>query len=288
MEEFKATIESLRPKQWIKNGFVFAALIFARKFTDIRSLILTICTFFLFCFLASSIYLLNDVVDYESDRKHPKKKFRPIASGKVSKKVAIFISILLALSSISISLVINPYLTLIMVAYTVNNLLYTFYFKHIVIIDIFMIAIGFVLRAFAGVVVIGVSFSPWFVVIIFLLTLFLGIMKRRQEFVEVAKNGGEKRKVLDKYSVHMLDQMSNIVLPCTLMGYILFTFNTFHTHYFILTIPCVVYGIFRYLYLVYKKGLGESPTETLIKDIPLFLAVVIWALLSAMLIYFFE
>ncbi|MBU0976391.1 MAG: decaprenyl-phosphate phosphoribosyltransferase [Patescibacteria group bacterium] len=288
MTTFKAIIKSLRPKQWVKNIFVFSALVFAVEFTNIRSLTLAVCAFFLFSFTASSIYIINDLVDFENDRKHPKKKFRPIASGELSKGIAIIISLILGVSSIITALVIHPLFALILLFYVINNLLYSYFFKHVVIVDIIMVATGFVLRAVGGAIVINVSISSWFLVITFLLTLFLAIMKRRQEFVEISKNGGEKRKVLDHYSMEMLDQMANIIIPAVLVSYVFYTFNTFHTQYFIFTIPLVIYGIFRYLYLVHKKDLGESPTETLLTDFPLALVVIMWGLVSMVLLYFFE
>lgn len=288
MDYLPNIIKSLRPKHWVKNMFVFSALIFAVKFTDLKAIALSICAFFTFCFIASSVYLVNDVLDYEADRRHPIKRFRPIAAGKISKTVAILLAVILGVGAILVSLFISYWLTIVLFLYVINNLLYSFRLKHVVIIDIFMVAFGFVLRAIGGVVSIKVPFSPWFIVIIFLLTLFLAIMKRRQEFIEIAKNGGKKRKVLDEYSTEMLDQMANIIVPALLVSYIFFTFNTFHTHYFILTIPLVIYGIFRYLYLVHKKEMGESPTDTLLKDVPLFLSVVLWGVLSMVLLYFYE
>ncbi|MDD3646980.1 MAG: decaprenyl-phosphate phosphoribosyltransferase [Candidatus Dojkabacteria bacterium] len=288
MTTFKAIIKALRPKQWVKNIFVFPALVFAAEFINIRALVLTICAFFLFSFTASSIYIINDIIDYENDRKHPKKKFRPIASGELNKGVALLISVVLGASSILTALVIHPMFALILLVYVITNLLYSYVFKHIVIVDIILVAIGFVLRAVGGAVVIDVTISSWFLVITFLLTLFLAIMKRRQEFVEINKNGGEKRKVLEHYSVEMLDQMSNIIIPAVLVSYVFYTFNTFHTQYFIFTIPLVIYGIFRYLYLVHKKDMGESPTETLLTDFPLAFVVIMWGLVSMGLLYFFE
>lgn len=288
MDKFIAVIKSLRVKHWVKNVFVFAALIFAAEFTDIRSWTLATSAFFLFAFAASSVYLINDIVDYEADRNHPIKKHRPIASGEISRGVALLISIIFILGTLITSLIINPYFTLIIAVYFVNNFLYSFGLKHVVIIDILMVAFGYVLRAVGGAVAISVPISSWFLVIIFLLTLFLAVMKRRQEFIEIAKNGGKRRKVLDQYSVEMLDQMANILVPAVLVSYIFFTFNTFHTQYFMLTIPLVVYGIFRYLYLVHKKDLGEDPTETLLKDVPLFLTVAFWGMMSIVLIYFYE
>jgi len=289
MESFVAIIKSLRPRQWVKNMFVFAALIFAAEFTNFRSVIITICAFALFSFVASSMYLINDVCDYEIDRRHPKKKFRPIASDQVSRQIAIFLSVVLGISSLLISLIISPKLTLILAIYVVNNLLYSLKLKHVVILDILMVASGFVLRAVGGALAIDVPISSWFIIIIFLLTLFLAIVKRRQEFLVIEKIGGKKRKVLDNYSVEMLDQMSNIVLPAVLVSYIFYTFNKFpgQYEYFIFTVPFVIYGIFRYLYLIHKKGKGESPTEAFLTDVPLLLTVVLWAGVCAYLLYQF-
>ena len=288
MNKINSIIKSLRPRHWIKNVFVFAALVFAAEFTNWQSLFLAISAFFAFCFAASSVYLLNDVLDYEADRKHPVKKNRPIARDEVSRGVALFLSFALGVGALIISFIINPIFLAIVIIYIVNNILYSSYFKNIVILDILFIAFGFVLRAVGGAVAIDVTISSWFLIITFLLTLFLAIMKRRQEIVEISKNGGEKRKVLDHYTKGMLDQMANIMIPAVLVSYVFYTFNTFHTEYFIFTIPLVIYGIFRYLYLVHKKDYGESPTETILKDFPLAFVVILWGVMSMLLIYFFE
>lgn len=281
-------IRSLRPKQWIKNIFVFPAIVFAGKFTDLRADFFVLIVFFLFSFTASAIYLLNDVFDIEADRNHPIKKFRPIASGKVSIKLALFLSGLLGTTSLLIAFFISPYLSLVLSLYVFNNLFYTLYFKHVVIVDIIMVALGFVFRAVGGAVAIDLSLSPWFLTITFLLTLYLSVMKRRQEFVEIVKNGGKKRKVLENYSVELLDQMGNILIPSILVSYTFFTFNTFHTQYFIVTIPLVVYGLFRYLYLVHQKDMGENPTDTLLRDRSLAFTVLLYGLVSICLIHFFK
>ncbi len=288
MRTIKAIIKSCRPKHWIKNIFVFPALIFANEFTDGKSIVLSIATFFLFSFAASSVYLINDIADYESDKNHPIKKYRPIPAGELSRGLALVVSLLLSFATLLTSIVISPMLTLIIFAYFINNLFYSFGLKHVVILDTLMVSFGFVLRAVGGAYAIGVPNSPWFLIITFMLTLFLAIMKRRQEFVEINKNGGETRQVLDDYSIEMLDQMANIIIPSVLVSYIFYTFNTFHTKYFIFTIPFVVYGIFRYLYLVHKKNLGENPVHTLFIDIPLLMCVVLWGIECMILIYFYE
>jgi len=288
MAYFIAFVQAFRPKQWVKNIFVFPALIFADRFTDTRSIVLAMCAFWIFSFAASAVYLVNDIADYEADRNHPIKKHRPIASGKISRSIALLTSIILMGGVTFTSLVLSPLFTLVITMYFINNLLYSFGLKHQVIIDILMVAFGFVLRAVGGAVAIDVPISAWFLVITFLFTLFIAIMKRRQEFIEISKNGGKKRKVLEHYSVAMLDQMANITIPAVLVSYIFFTFQTFHTEYFIFTIPFVVYGIFRYLYLVHKKELGEDPTMTLLRDLPLALCVIVWGVVSMGLLYFYE
>jgi len=288
MRTSRAILKSLRPKHWIKNIFVFAALIFAAKFTDLQSWILATSAFFLFSFAASSVYLITDILDYEADRNHPIKRFRPIASGELSRGVALLISIIFIIGTLLTSLMINPYFTLVILVYFLNNFLYSFGLKHVVIIDVMMVALGYVFRAVGGAIAISVPISSWFLVIIFLFTLFIAVMKRRQEFVEIAKNGGKKRKVLDQYSIEMLDQMANVLVPAVLVSYIFYTLNALHTENFIFTIPFVVYGIFRYLYLVYKKDLGENPTETLLNDLPLLFCVFLWGVTSMYLIYYYE
>jgi 4-hydroxybenzoate polyprenyltransferase len=288
MKTILAILTSMRPKHWVKNLVVFAALIFAVEFTQARSVVLAIVAFFLFSMLASSIYLINDVFDYDSDRMHPIKKFRPIASGELPRTVAIIISILLAGGVLITSLIVNPLLTAVLFAYWMNNVLYSFGLKHVVIIDILLVALGFVFRAVGGAVAIDVPISKWFLIITFLLALFLGIMKRRQEFVETSKNGGKQRRVLEHYSIFMLDQMANITIPAVLVSYIFYTFYTFHTDYFIFTIPLVIYGIYRYLYLVHKKDKGENPTDTFLSDIPLLLTVIMWGGISTLLLYLYE
>jgi len=281
-------IKSLRPKHWIKNIFVFPALIFADKFTDANSIILSIIAFIIFSISASSVYLINDVFDFETDRNHPVKKNRPIASGKVSKFEAVLLSIVLASSALGASLFLDIRFFFVICIYFMNNILYSFKFKHVVIIDIFMVAFGFVLRAVGGVYAIDVPMSSWFLIIIFLLTLFIAVMKRRQEFVEVEKSGGSKRKVLEDYSIEMIDKFAGIIIPVLLVSYIFFTFNNFHTELFMITIPLVLYGVFRYLFLIYKKNLGEDPTQTLLKDLPLAFTVIIWTIISMILIYKFN
>ena len=288
MDKIKAIVKSMRPKHWVKNIFVFPALLFAAELTNMESVLKSLAAFGLFSLAASSVYLLNDVVDYESDRKHPVKKYRAIASGQISKSFAILLSSLLSISSLILAFELNMKLAIVVFVYLVNNLLYSFKLKHTAIIDILMIAFGFVLRAVGGAYAIEVPISSWFLVIIFLLTLFMAIMKRRQEFVVISKNGGQKRKVLKHYSIKMLDQMANIVLPAVLVSYVFYTLNTFYTENFIFTIPLVVYGIFRYLYLVHKKDLGESPTEVLLKDVPMAATVIIWGVMSAFLIYYYK
>jgi 4-hydroxybenzoate polyprenyltransferase len=276
---------SLRPKQWIKNCFLFAGLIFTLDQPHPPGdLLLVVAAFILFSLLSSSVYLLNDVADREQDRLHPNKRCRPIAAGVVSPGLAIGCAIGLALIAVSGSLALKPQFGLVACVYFAITLAYSFRLKHVVIVDVLTLASGFVLRAIAGALVIAVPISPWLLVCTTLFALFLGLAKRRHELVLLAGDAGRHRKILDEYSVEMLDQMITIVTSTTLMAYSLYTFSseTARGHrWLMLTIPFVIYGIFRYLYIVQKKGGGGSPATDLLEDPPLLVNLVLWVLTSA-------
>jgi 4-hydroxybenzoate polyprenyltransferase len=276
---------SMRPKQWIKNGFLFAGLIFTLDHRHPpRDVMLVLAAFALFSLLSSSVYVLNDIVDREQDRLHPTKRFRPIASGQLPLNVAVGWAGVLALGSLLGSLALSFDFGLIACLYYLVTLAYSFRLKHVVIVDVLTLAAGFVLRAAAGAVVISVRISPWLLVCTTLLALFLGLAKRRQELLLLAGDAGRHRKILDEYSIEMLDQMITIVTSSTVMAYALYTFNseTGQGHRsLMITIPFVIYGIFRYLYIVQRKGGGASPATDLLDDAPLFVNLVLWVLTSA-------
>lgn len=276
---------SLRPKQWIKNCFLFAGLIFTLDQPHpLSDLVLVLTGFVLFSLLSSSVYLLNDVADREQDRLHPRKRYRPIAAGLVSPGLAVGCAIGFALLSLTGSLALNLEFGLIACVYFLITIAYSFRLKHVVIVDVLTLASGFVLRAAAGALVIAVPISPWLLVCTTLFALFLGLAKRRHELVLLAGEAGRHRKILDDYSVEMLDQMITIVTSTTLMAYSLYTFSseTARGHRsLMLTIPFVIYGIFRYLYIVQKKGGGGSPASDVLEDRPLLVNLVLWVLTSA-------
>lgn len=276
---------SLRPQQWIKNFFVFAALIFARKFTDAVAIEKALAAFALFCLVSSGIYLINDAVDYEKDKQHPVKKNRPIASGGISRGLALGLAIILIILSASLSYVINRELSLVILAYALLNLFYSLYLKNVVILDIISIALGFVLRVIAGAVAVGVIFSSWLLLCTFFLTLFLAIGKRKNELMILGN--AEQRAVLGGYSLELLNQMNAVVLPSTLITYALYTFSSWHSQWLILTVPVVLYGLFRYLYIVDKKRVSDNgPGDDLLYDRPLQLTVTAWILIVvAVLLY---
>lgn len=266
---------SFRPKQWIKNLFVFAALIFAKRFTNVNDLSLSIVAFICFCLASSSVYLINDVADYNKDREHPLKKNRPIAAGKISQSLGIVVSIILIILSLILAFLVNIWLLLIILCYFILNILYSFFLKRVVIVDVITIALGFVLRVIAGAVAISVVFSSWLLLCTFFLTLFLAIGKRKNELVNVV--GNSTRGVLSEYSEELLEQMTMIVLPATLITYTLYTFNSGHTEWLIITVPVVLYGLFRYLLIIdRKKGSDNGPTDDLLFDKPLQATVLFW------------
>lgn len=283
--------ELIRPKQWVKNLFVFAPILFAGKLMDLPMLLTNILAFASFCCVSSSVYVLNDIIDVESDRVHKKKRYRPIAAGYVSiKQAKILFVFLIALTAVLSSML--PVLFLITIsAYLVNNLLYSFKVKNVVLLDVFSISIGFILRVIAGAVAIDVSVSSWMIITTIFISLFLGISKRRAELSGPNQDNLEKqRKVLSDYDVIFVDQLNTIAATGTIISYALYTVsekavNAFHSDKLIYTTPFVLYGIFRYLYLLHQKNLGESPTQIVTKDVPIIINSLLWLITCAVIIY---
>ena len=282
---FYYVIKSFRPKQWTKNFFVFAAILFSQNIFNIPMLIKVCIIFVVFSLLASSIYLINDVCDVEKDRKHPKKKNRPIASGKVPKWLAITIAIVMSLSCISISFYFGYYTGVVAIAYLVQAVFYSLYFKNIVIMDVLFIALGFLLRVVAGGVIIGVNISVWLLVCVTLLSLFMALCKRRHEMLLLGIDANSHRSILNDYSVSLLDQMISVVTSAILVFYSIYTFMANQNKYLMFTTPFVLYGIFRYLYLVYKKEGGGEPEEILLMDKPMILDLLLWVVVSYLALY---
>jgi 4-hydroxybenzoate polyprenyltransferase len=288
----KYIFKAMRPRQWTKNAFVVAALVFDRQFFHIHSLERTLLTFIIFCLLSSSVYLFNDIMDVEADRNHPIKKNRPIASGKLPIKVAAIISVLLLVISLVGSYFLSIGLLIIVAVYFFLNLAYSKWLKHIPIIDVLVIAACFVLRVAAGVSVIQVQrFSPWLYVVTTLLALYIGFGKRRAELmVLVPENTQSHRKVLSGYSLDFVDQLITIVSSTTIIAYSLYTFSAVNlpdNHAMMLTIPFVLYGVFRYLSLMKINNMGGEPEELLLKDRPLQVTIVLWAISIMIIFYLF-
>jgi 4-hydroxybenzoate polyprenyltransferase len=283
-------VRSLRPEQWTKNLIVFAALLFGRKLLDPAAVALSVAAFAIFCALSGVVYLVNDLFDREADRQHPIKRFRPIAAGDLSSRAAAAWAAGLGVSAVGAAWWLSPTFGLIAVSYLLLFGLYSTWLKHVVILDVLSIAIGFVLRADAGAEVIGVPVSDWLLVCTVLLALFLGLSKRRHELTLLAAGATGHRRILEEYNPYLLDQMIGVVTASTLMAYIIYstspdTVERFGTHRLVLTIPFPIYGILRYLYLVHRKDGGGNPSELLITDRPLLICVALWGLVTTLVIY---
>lgn len=311
----KLILKEMRPRQWPKNAFVFLPLIFTvrqywRPFSPTmwEFLALTLGAFLVFCFASGFVYFVNDLVDVDKDRAHPRKKDRPIASGALPESVArVSIGVLLLITlagAVALDLFSQtfPYpsgapifpfpfaFTVVTIVYLVLQVAYSFWLKHIVIVDVFCIAAGFVLRTVAGAAIIQVPISPWLYMLTTMLSLFIGFAKRRNELVILEADAKNHRAILEEYSAELLDQMIAVTLACTVIAYSLYTFtaeNLPTNRSMMLTIPFVLYGIFRYLYLIHIKNEGGSPEEALLGDRPLLISVVLWGAAVVAILYAF-
>ena len=285
-------LEEMRCHQWIKNLFIFAAPVFAKQITDSTKAILAGEAFLSFCLGASSIYILNDLIDLKQDRLHPRKCRRPLASGRLSPGIGVGLTLVLGGGSLGLAFGALPLPAgIILLLYLVQNLLYSFYIKHMVILDVMFIALGFLLRVLMGAVATHVAPSYWLLLCTVNVSLFLGFTKRRAELEVLEQEAKNHRKVLEHYSHAFLDQMVAIVTGTTLVCYILYTVDerteaVFGTRYLIATVPFVLYGIFRYLYLGYHVNEGGSPTRAILKDIPFLVNMFLWMLSCLVIIYF--
>jgi 4-hydroxybenzoate polyprenyltransferase len=286
----KPLLASLRPHQWTKNLLVFAPLALSKHLFEVEPLLRAVAAFFVFCGLSGTVYLVNDVVDVERDRLHPRKRLRPIASGALSVGAAKAWALVLGLGCLAGAVVLGPAFGLSALAYLALNLAYSFKLKDVVIVDAITLALGFVVRAVAGAVVIGVVFSDWLLICTILLALFLTFCKRRHELTSLEGTASEHRKSLEEYSPYLLDQMIAVVTASCLMAYASYTtapetVEKYRTDRLPWTLPFVLYGIFRYLYLVHRRDLGGSPTDVLLTDVPLILDVVLWAAAILLIVY---
>ena len=286
----KAILKTMRPRQWTKNVFVLAALVFDRQLFTLDSVLRSVGGMLLFCLLSSSVYIINDIRDVESDRQHPIKRNRPIASGKLPVPVAIGTVVVLLIITFTLAFFLSRQFFIIAAIYFAFNLAYSMGLKNLLLVDVLIIAAGFVLRVAAGVSLIEVErFSPWLYVVTTLGALFIGFGKRRAEMMLLEQNANHHRKVLDGYTLPFLDQMITIVSSTTLIAYSLYTFsapNLPSNHAMMLTIPFVLYGIFRYLWLLQVKKEGGAPEEILLSDRPIQVVVLLWAISVVVIFYF--
>ena len=281
----KEYIKLMRPKQYIKNLFVMAAIIFSNKILDLDAVDKTIIAFIAFCLISSSVYILNDIVDIEKDKLHPKKCKRPLASGAISKGSAWVLFGLLVIISISMSFLINTSLTFILVLYLINNLLYSFKIKNVILLDVFSIAFGFILRVCAGSVAINAELSNWIILCTFFLSLYLGLGKRKKEISTLKDNAVEHRKILREYNDEVLNQMMTVVLSSTIVCYALYSTSNPKNPNMILTTIFVVYGVLRYNYIINTTEEG-NPTDVVLNDRSLQVNVLLWILSCLFIIIF--
>ncbi len=295
----RALIVSIRPKQWTKNLIVYFAFLFTiHQAWDLKDLGLvaslfgkTTLAFLLFSLISGAVYVFNDIMDLEQDRQHPKKKKRPIASGKLPTTVAFGFASILALFSIVLSFILERNFGVASAVYLVVMVAYSLFLKRVALLDVMSISSGFVIRAAAGAVVINVPISPWLYVCTALGALLIALGKRRNELETAGERSVEQRSVLREYSPHLLDQLIGIIAPATLVSYILYTFTAEglpSNHAMMLTIPFVVYGLFRYLFLIHNRNLGESPEEILLTDKPLIADIGLWLVTAATVLLVFR
>lgn len=282
--------KSLRPQQWIKNLFIFAPIIFSQNIFNLPLLLKTIIAFIAFCILSGSLYILNDLKDLEEDKLHPLKSKRPLASGELKKFHAILVFFILSSLGFILAISLNKNFFIIALIYFFLQVAYSVRLKHVVILDVFVIAAGFFIRVVSGALVIEVPVSSWLLICTFLLALFLALSKRRHELVLLEKNARSHRPILEEYNPCLLDQMIAVVTASTLIAYCLYTIaeetvTKFGTTKLIYTVPFVLYGIFRYLYLIHQRSEGGSPETLIIKDRPLLIDLFLWIASSIFILY---
>mgnify|MGYP001828915606 FL=1 len=286
----KALILLLRPAHWVKNVFVLAPLVFAQKLTDPEAVRLALLAFIAFCLASSAVYIFNDIRDRAEDRLHPLKRNRPLAAGTVSVQLAAVLAIAMAAGALGIAVGLGTGFLLVLTTYLVLNQLYSLGLKHVVILDVMIVSLGFVLRVIAGGLAIDVRVSAWLLLCTFFVALFLAFSKRRHELMLLANEASGQRPVLSHYSAAFLDQMINVVTASTVVAYAMYsispeTVEKFHTRYLIYTIPMVLFGIFRYLYLIYQRQTGRNPTEAILRDPPFMINILVWATAVVWIVY---
>lgn len=281
----------MRPRQWTKNVFVFVALFFDHKLTDPESVLRTLAAFVLLCLMSSAVYLMNDLVDIENDRQHPTKKNRPLPSGQLSPVIATIAAVMLALGSLSAGLWLSAALSWVLLIYLLIQISYTFWLKRVVLVDVLIIATGFILRIAAGVAVIEVvRFSPWLYVFGGFLALFMALGKRRHELILLGENAGEHRAILKEYNLDLVDRLLGLVTTGAVIAYTLYTFlaeGLPANHFMMLTIPFVLYAVFRYLYLIHVRHEGGAPEDIFLRDRPMQVSILLWGIVVFVALYVF-
>lgn len=286
-----ALLKTMRPRQWTKNGFVFVPLFFDGKLLQAESLLPTVGAFLLLCLMSSAVYIMNDIADIESDRQHPVKRKRPLPAGELNPQIASVAAALFALGSLVAGLLLNLSFGLVLLAYLVSQIAYSFWLKHMVLLDISIVTVGFVLRIAAGVTVIDVQrFSPWLYLFGGFLALFMVLGKRRHELVLLGQEAGNHRAILKEYNLDLIDRLLGIVTTSAVVSYSLYTFlaeGLPANNLMMLTIPFVLYGIFRYLYLIHVQAMGGAPEEILLRDRSLQATLLCFALVVFFTLYIF-
>jgi 4-hydroxybenzoate polyprenyltransferase len=281
-------VQQMRPKQWTKNILLYAALVFSIDSIEISMFWQSTIGFILFCLISSCVYILNDYLDIEADRNHPIKRDRPMASGLLNPNLAVSVGVIIFIASIAVAFNSNLTFGIILIVYFALNVAYSIILKHVVIIDVMIVAAGFVLRALGGGVIINVKITPWFLICTLLISLFLAISKRRYEFILSLEKDSSHRKVLQFYNLNLLDQMNSIVTTATIISYSLFTFTSGRTVHLMWTIPVVIYGIFRYIYLIHVEGKGGSPDKLLFEDKHILITVFLYGILVVIILKYFD
>jgi 4-hydroxybenzoate polyprenyltransferase len=279
----------MRPRQWLKNGLVFAALFFDRKAIDLESLGRTTAAFVLLCMVSGAVYIMNDLKDVENDKQHPSKRTRPLAAGELSPTIAIAAAISLTIVGLAGGFALSLELGWLLAVYLLIQVAYTYYFKHVVLVDVIIVATGFILRVAAGVAVIQVErFSPWLYVCTGLLALVIALGRRRHEISLLGQEAGNHRAILDEYNLDLIDRLIDTVAAAALVAYSLYTFMAEGlppNNLMMLTIPSALYGIFRYLYLIHVRHEGGAPEEIFIRDRPMQITLVLWAAVVYLVLY---
>ncbi len=290
-DKIKSLLGVMRPAQWVKNSFVLAPLLFSHQFTHPDNCKNTLLAFLSFCLISSVIYVINDICDRNEDRVHPVKKHRPLAAGRLSVHEAVGLSIILLAVGIVLAISVNTRFVAILIIYILLNIGYSLGLKHLVILDVMIVAAGFVLRILGGSLAIEVPASHWLVLCTILISLFLGFTKRRAELVSSQNNNQHARKVLKDYSIAFLDQVISMVTGATIVCYALYTvdartMDVFGTRAMILTVPLVIYGLFRYIYIIYYLNEGEDPTRSLLRDLPTIINLLLWIAVSLLVVLY--